>query len=378
MKKCFLILYLLVCCIFFNGCWNYQGLDTLDIVTGIAIDKEHETGMYLITYEMVDTEASGKEASNEIKYVESTGSTIFGAVRNAKKRLLNKMDFGNMKTIIISNQIAEEDGVLVLLEICLRDGEPRETTSVAISQEETAKAILTSKGMDSKIVAYEIDQIIKDDNRVTASTKNLQMYQAYNAIKEKGSSLVLPALHLQKNNEDSVAESNGIALFNGDKLIGFLPPEQTLYYLFIVDEIKGAALSLPYRSGDGEISMEIKKNKSKTSVRYENGQLFVSVKIKTTMNLSEFNTEADLSEWQERDFLESYTANFIKEGVLEVFQSVQTDYQTDIFSLGRLLYEDHPDLWRQLEGNWNEIFSQAQLDVQVTIEVLNTGVLKNY
>ena len=124
--------------------------------------------------------------------------------------------------------------------------------------------------------------------------------------------------------------------------------------------------------------MEIKKNKSKTSVRYENGQLFVSVKIKTTMNLSEFNTEADLSEWQERDFLESYTANFIKEGVLEVFQSVQTDYQTDIFSLGRLLYEDHPDLWRQLEGNWNEIFSQAQLDVQVTIEVLNTGVLKNY
>ncbi|SHK84492.1 Ger(x)C family spore germination protein [Desulforamulus aeronauticus] len=378
MKKGIVLICLMLCCVFLGGCWNYQGLDTIDIVTGIAIDKNPETGMYLLTYEMVDTAVSGKDVPTEVKYVESQGPTLFGAIRNAKRKLINKLYGGNMQAIIISRQIAQEEGVLAILEMFLRDGEPRETLSVAISQEETAKSVLMTKGLDSKIISFEIHGVINEDNQTTSSTKNIALYQAYNAIKEAGDSLVLPILHLQQNNNDVTTESNGVALFRGDKLIGFLSPEQTLYYLFLVDEIKSAAVSLPYRSENSEISMEIKSNRSKTSVRYENGQLVVSVQIKTEMNLTELKGELDLSQEQERTWLEAHAAQFIEESTRAFFGSVQTEYKTDIFGLGRLLYGDHPDVWRQLEDSWDEIFSQAQFEVQVTVDIVNTGVLKNF
>jgi spore germination protein KC len=378
MKKLLMLLCLALCCVLLGGCWNYQGLDTLNIVTGLAIDKDPETGMYLLTYEVVDTQVAAKDAPAEIKYVESQGPTLFGAIRNAKRRLINKLYGGNMQAIIISRQIAREEGILSVLEEFMRDGEPRETVKIAISQEETAKAVLMTEGLDSKIISFEIDEVIQEDNQTTSSTKDVALYQAYNAIKETGSSLVLPVLRIQKNNEDTITESNGVALFRGDLLIGFLPPEQTLYYLFVVDEVRGAALSFPYRNESDKISMEIKSSRSKTAVRYEAGQLFVSVQIKINMNLTELKAEADLSQAQERALLEAHTAQAIREAVHSFFQSVQTEYGTDIFGLGRLLFEDQPDLWRKLRGGWEELFTGAQFDTQVTVDILNTGVLKNY
>lgn len=378
MKKGLMLLCSMLCCVLLSGCWNYQGLDTLDIVTGVAIDKDPETGMYLLTYEMVDTAATGKDTPTEVKYVESQGPTIFSAIRNAKRRLTNKLYGGNMQAIIISKDVAREEGVLTILEMWLRDGEPRETLSIAISQEETAKDVLMTRGMDSKIISFEIHEVIREDNQTTSSTKNVALYQAYNAIKEPGSSLVLPVLRLQQNNDDMITESNGVAVFRGDKLIGFVSPEQTLYYLFIVDEVKSAAFSFPFRGENSEISMEIKKNRSKTAVRYEDGQLHVSVQIRTDMNLTEGKVEADLSQEQERALLEEHAARAIEEYTRAFFQTVQTEYKTDIFGLGRLLFEDQPDLWRQLEDRWDELFIQAQFEVHVTVELTNTGVMKNY
>ncbi len=378
MKKGVVFFCLTLCCVLLGGCWNYQGLDTLDIVTGVAVDKDPATGAYLLTYEMVDTIRTGTDTPTEVKYVESQGPTIFGAIRNAKRRLLNKLYGGNMQAIIISKDIAKEEGVLTILEMWLRDGEPRETLSIAISQEETAKEVLMTKGLDSKIVSFEIHEVIVEDNQTTSSTKNVALYQAYNAIKELGSSLVLPALCVRQNNDDVIMESNGIALFREDKLIGFVSPEQTLYYLFIVDEVESAAFSFPFRSENSEISMEIKKNRSKTAVRYEDGQLYVSVQIKTDMNLTEGKVEANLSQEQERALLEEHAAQTIAAYTRAFFQTVQTEYKTDIFGLGRLLFEDEPDLWRQLADRWDELFTQAQFEVQVIVELTNTGVMKNY
>lgn len=368
----------LLCCFSLTGCWNYRGLNDLDIVTGIAVDRNPETGLYDLTFEIADTQNAGAEDEIAAKYVQAQGETIFDTIRNSKKRLINKLYGGNLQTVIISHQIAEQDGVSSVLEELLRDGEPRETLSVVISQEDTAREILLTEGIDSKIIAYEINEMIREDSRVTASTKNLPLYQAYNAIRGPGGSLVLPAARCIENNGQNAAEVNGIALFLKDRLIGYETPENTLYYLFIMDELQNGVISFPVTDPDESVSMQIKSSKASTGVSYENGQLSVALHLKIKLNVMEVKGQLAVSQTQQREQLEVLTEQMISLRISEFFHEIQTRVGVDIFGLGKLLYQKEPEVWRSVEADWESLFQKASLSVAVEADVISSGVMKDY
>lgn len=356
MKRLTGFLSILLCCMLLSGCWNYRSLNDIDIVTGIAVDKDEATGLYKLTFELIDTQSSGEDGGAAVLYVEAEGKTLFDAIRNSKKRLINKLYGGNMQTLVVSKKVAETEGISAVLEELLRDGEPRETMSVVISQEETAKEILLTKGIDSKIISYEIHEMVEEDSRVTASAMNVPLYSAYNAIKGTGNALVLPAMRCVQNGEETVVEGNGIALFRGDRLDGFLTPGQTKFYLFMLDEIKGGVLSFPVSDPDESVSMEIKGSKSKTEVSYKDGQLTVDLSIKVKLNVMEMKSQLRLSAAQEREELERLTKEYLQKSIRDFFKEVQLQNKRDIFGLGRLLYQKDPTLWRSLESSWDELF----------------------
>lgn len=376
MKRMLCLISAVFCCVLLSGCWNYRGLDEIDIVTGIAVDKEDE--LYRLTFEIIDTQISGKKEGPAVLYVESQGETLFDAIRNSKRKLINKLYGGNMQTFIISRQIAQTEGVFGVLEELLRDGEPRETMSVVISQEETAKELLLTKGLDSKIVSYEIHEMVEEDSRVTAATINVPLYDAYNAIKGTGNALVLPAIRCVQNEEETVAEGNGIALFQGDRLNGFLSPEQTKFYLFFVDEIKGGVLSFPVNNSDESISMEIKHSRAKTNVSYHDGQITVSLSTKVKLNVMEMKSHLTLSETGQCEELERLTEEYLQKSLRDFFKEVQLQQKRDIFGLGRLIYQKDPRLWRSLEPTWDELFQNAVIHVKADVAILSSGVLKDY
>ena len=374
LTACALVLW---CCVSLSGCWDYRGLDEIDIVTGLAVDKD-TSGNYRLTIEIVDIQGSAKEGDPSARYVEAEGETIFDAIRNSKKRLINKLYGGNMQTLVISRQIAETEGVSIILEELLRDGEPRETMSVVISQEDTAQAILLAKGIDSKIISYEIHDNVEEDNRVTAATVNMPLYKAYNAIKGTGNSLTLPAVHCVQNGEETVVESNGIALFEGDKLIGFLPSKNSMYYLFFRNELKGGVISFPVSREDDSVSLEIKGCKTDVDVSFKNEKAFVTLSIDIKLNVMEIKSQLSISQKSERKDLEQQTAAFLQTSITDFFKDVQTQNKIDIFGFGRQLYQKNPDLWESIEDDWNELFQDAVIQVKVNAKIQSAGVLKDY
>ncbi len=67
------------------------------------------------------------------------------------------------------------------------------------------------------------------------------------------------AFHTVLNNTKLIDEANGISVFKDQKLVGFLTPEESKYYLFAVDKIRGGLFSFPYGEDGGEITLEISK-----------------------------------------------------------------------------------------------------------------------
>ena len=73
------------------GCWSYRGINEMAIVSGLAIDKNPENNNFIVTVEVVDTSKSIKNEGISGKIIQAEGLTIFDAVRNAKRRLTNKL-----------------------------------------------------------------------------------------------------------------------------------------------------------------------------------------------------------------------------------------------------------------------------------------------
>ncbi|MGI6176619.1 MAG: Ger(x)C family spore germination protein [Christensenellales bacterium] len=375
-KKCFKWASILLSCLFLSGCWDYRGLDTLDIATGMAVDKDPNSGNYLTTMEIVDTRAGGEEI--RAIYVESQGETLFDAIRNSKRKLIDKIYGGNLQTIIISKQIAETEGVDAILEQLLRDGEPRETLTVAISQEDTAGEILLAEGLDSEIIAYEIHEMVIEDSTITASTKNTALYETYEALYGVGNALVLPVVRCVKNTDQIVTESYGIALFKGDRLIGFDHAQNSMLYLFMVDELEGGVISFSMDSEDDLVSTEIKRSQTSVDVSIVEGVVHVSVQVKTKLHVTELKSQVDISSFSERGKLEARAGEVLQERIAGYFKYAQAQFKTDIFGLGNQVYQKDPDLWRSIENEWDSMFQNAVLEVQAQADILTAGVLKNY
>ncbi len=192
-KTTMLIAMVFMAAALLTGCWNYRGLNEMAITAGVAVDRDPKTGLYHMSLEIIDLSGPVKEQGIKAKLIESYGVTLFDAVRNTKKRTVNKVYFGHMELVIFSDEVARSMDMSSLIDFFLRDAECRETMCVAISQEPAAKDLLSIEGIGQPVVAFEIRKIIQEDNKVTSSTPVIEMYEIYNTLNAQGIELALPA-----------------------------------------------------------------------------------------------------------------------------------------------------------------------------------------
>ena len=359
------------------GCWNYRGLDQMDIVVGIAIDFDKETNQYKISYEVADLMGADKDSSIKGNIVESQGKTLFDAARNAKRKEPDRLFFGSAYIVVISQEVAREMGIAPVIEWFLRDGECRETMCIALSQQDTAKAILESPEGASGIMAVKLHDIIMEDSQVTASSMNRKLYEVYNMLKSPRRSAMLPALHKILNGDQESCEINGTAVCKEDKLAGFLTPEESKYALFVEDELKGGILTLSMANWQtDDISLEIFKSKTKKSFTYEQEKMKISIETDTSVAIAENQSRMDIMEEELVKKVEDAAARMIEKKIADLITKIQDEYNADIFGFGEMIYRQDLPLWRQLEPSWDELFPTLEVEVASKVHVVNSAFIR--
>lgn len=360
-----------------GGCWDYRALDELTIVTGVAIDKNPEGDLYQLTYEIVDLIEPIKETGPKRKLVESEGKTIFEAIRGAIRRVNNKLYFGQAELIVICERIARDGDISKIIDFFIRDSECRNTIHVLVSQEKKARDIIATEGVGQTIVSDEILETLKDDRKYTSSTLYVELYEIFNTLAEEGKELALPAFHVVKNDGKPAAEANGTAVFKGDKLVGYLSPEESKYYMFIVDEVRGGILPISSSSSgqQPDISLEIFENNTKLSFEYKDEKPKVKIKTTTTVFLGEYMRPFAPLDEKELSSLEETSGKQLEERIRNVVKKLQTEFGSDIFGFGKLIYKKNPKIWKQLKDNWDEHFKSLEVEVESNIKIINTATI---
>ncbi len=360
-----------------SGCWNYRGLNEMSVVVGIAVDKAPECGGYQFSFEIVDISTPIKDKGAQSKLVESEGKTVFDSVRNAKKRINNKLYFGQVQLIVVSEEIARSKDLSGILDWFLRDGEPRETIYIVISQGKTAREIISSKCIGQSIISVEIQKIIENDESTTASTSSVELYKVFSILRAQGESLTLPAIHNVTNNGETVVETNGTAVFKENKMVGYLTPDESKYYLIAVDEVKGGVLTIS-SAGDqyDDISLEISENSTKRSFEFKDGKIKILINTDTTTYLGEAMVHNDALDDKLIAAMEDAAAAKLENEISQVVQRAQSEYDSDIFGFGNMIYKKDFRLWNQLKDTWDEQFKALEVEVHSEVHILNTGAIQ--
>lgn len=377
-KRAFCLVNIAVALLLISGCWSYRSLDEMIIVSGFTIDKEPDTGRYILVFETVDPNVPIKESGMQAKLIEGEGLTIFDAIRNAKHQIPHKLYFSNAQIAIISEEIAREDGVASVIDMFVRDAELRETMSIAVSKEETARDILLLSAEDTNVKMFDFQVLLSNDQMDTASTRNVMLYHIFDLLEEQSTQLVLPVIDCVEENDEVVIEVNGLSVFKDDKMIGYIDPDQAKYFLMLVDEIEGGVIPVEnVGEKSAKVSLEIRDAKTKRSFEYEDEQLTITIEPELEVFIGEVNTDLDLSETSVTDEIVSTGEQTIKARMAKVVQMSQKEYKSDILGIGELISGHDPKLWETIEPNWDEIFSDANVEIKPKVILVNTAFTKN-
>ena len=390
-----------------SGCWDAIELNERLIITGLAFDPGEEPGVYHISFQgAVSSEISGGggQGATPVFVFSGEGRTLQEVLSKMSQGVPKIISLSHVSVLIISDALAEQVGIGEFIDFVERDPKTRITMQVLIARETSAKNILTVTSPISSLTANNLVQKMNFTNRDYSHNFPSQIDDVIRGMVIPGggptiSGAVIKANKAAENEIDNgnMAESgsskenvstvlvptfvsiDGVALFKGDKLVGWTEGNEGLGLSMIRNKAKGSAINITCpEDGTGTIAINMNFSKSKVKGKIEDGRPSFSIDIKQKGVISEAGCPVILNSG---DVIQTYEKTW-NEKTKEIIHSTIEKAQksgTDVLEFGRVLEKDRSaqyKQWKEAE-DWGEFFSRSKVEVNVQSIIIHTQTRTN-
>ncbi len=380
MKRSIRLLFTIVVCgsliLSTTGCWNRRELDTLGILLGIGIDKAGDTGKVRLTAQIVKVgelkspeQNSGSGEGKSSLNIESSGDTIFEAVRGFTHESSRKVYFPHNQIIIFGRDVASE-GVRKYVDFFVRDPETRLNVFVLVSKA-AAKEPFGVKPQFEKTSAMDIASLLQNQ-AATSQTSVIKMKDFLACLLSKTTSPVAPIVEVVEQGDKQSVYISGTAVFKKDKLVGELGKDETRGLLWVNDKVKSGIIKVKCPSGPENVSLEIIHAGSKVTPEIKDKKVYFKIKVKEKGNIGDQECFEDLALPSAMQALEKEEAEVIRGEIMSAFKKAK-ELNADIFGFGEMLHQRYPKQWKSMEKDWDDIFQTIELQVSVETRLELTG-----
>lgn len=380
---------LLILSLVLTGCWDRRELNEIAITLALGIDKVDEE-FQLTAQVVVPSEVSMKQSSGRstVTLFQADGETIFEAFRKMTIDSPRKIYPGHLRMLVIGEELAKA-GVSESLDLLSRDWELRSDFYVVVAKDNTAAETLNVTTPIESIPANKMFNTLKTSEENWAVTKGVTLDELLGDLITDGKDAVLTGIQVfgnrevgsSKQNVESITPATQIqydylAVFKKDKLVGWLNESESKGYNYIIDSVKSTVASISCPE-EGKVSIEVINSKSELKGKINKGEPEVNVTIEVEGNVGAVECHIDLKDTKAIDALEKSYEKELKEIIHQTIETVQKQYKTDIFGFGQAIHRSNPKTWKKIKNQWDEIFPELTVNVEVDMKIYHTGTVSN-
>lgn len=368
-----------------TGCWNRRELNTIGIIGMIGVDND-ETGVKS-TFEIIKPEKSSKDGGTKsempVKYVQVNGRNLIETLRKAPLKFDRKLFVSHAKGFLFSEELAR-NGLADNLDAILRDHEMRLAMHIVIVKDASAADVMGITSGINTIPSNYIEDLIKQ-SKVHSLGVNTTVLDFLKAYTDKGINPVVTVVKKVKKEKIGAEKSEefelsieGAAVFLQDRLIGFLDGQETKGYNFITGNFSSGIITFPTPDNSGGFtSLEVFKATSKKTVELTENEIKLKVLLNINCMLDEQTSNINLTDPKVVKMLEQSANQAVSQDVKLTLVKVQKEYKSDIFGFGQIVHRRYPQEWKVIQDNWNELFSQATVEVETKTIITKKGKSSN-
>ncbi|MCX7748793.1 MAG: Ger(x)C family spore germination protein [Clostridia bacterium] len=397
----------------FTGCFDRREVDDLAYVMAIGIDKG-KTNFIKLTFQIAKPQGGGEgggggggeEKSFILTTIESP--SIFSGLNMVNTFVSRQVNLSHIKAIVFSKELAQQ-GVEPYIHAMARGREFRPNMYVVVARGEAEEYIRSIKPeLEPNPGKYY--ELSYRGYQYTAMTANSQFHYFYNyseslyrqavailagvnkfesskdfnvenaTYREKGRTHPLEsdfkAGDVTKTGEVK-GEIMGLAVFDGDKMVGELDGEEAMYHLMTTGEYGYAFVTIPDpKVKDRFVLLNIRQSrKPRHNTKMVDGKPQINTKVILEADILSIQSTVNYEKGENLKTLEEASENFIKTGILRYLNKTAKDYHSDICGFGGYLKKNFLTWQEWQDFHWKARYKDSVFNVDVDLKVRRPGLL---
>lgn len=396
MKRSFtMLIMLIVFLLFTTGCWNRRELNELAITLAIGLDSTRD-GQYLVTAQVVNPgevspgKGGGGSGLSPVVIYQAKGKTVFEAIRKMTKESPRKIYPSHLRMLLIGESLAKE-GIGKPLDLLSRDWELRSDFYIVVAKGMDAEDILKVPTALEKIPANNLFDTLETSAKALSETSFVTLDEVISNMVSDGNQPVLTGIHskIKGDEETSLSKQNvemidtparllfgGLAVFDEDKLVGWLDDKQSRSYNAITNRVKSTTVNIACPKGE-EAVLQLLRSKAKVKGIVKNGKPEVDIEFRREYNVGEVECLIDLTKPETISKLEEIEVQRFTKMVEQSIKQVQEEYKVDIFGFGEAIHRSDPKAWKKLKKDWDKEFQHLPVNVKADVQIRRVGTVGN-
>ncbi len=355
------------------GCWDSRELDTLFIITGIALDKGKLDDEMNITLQIGKAKAkesgASSESANEGPLLLTTeNETVLGGLTELNRDSSRTLLLQHNQVILMGAELAEQ-GIQRRIDLFMRDRESRMEVLV-----------LVAEGRASDVLAAQIDQEILSgmflsrvirDLRDISPCYEVRVLDLASLLIDETTSPAIPLVKVTDENDKQAIEISGMAVFKGDRMVGRLDNEEVTGYTWAMGHVEHCSVEAKNELGHAVLQIIRMDPQRKVTIR-EDGGVRVSLSVETSLNVGELVGFHGITTLEILPYLSELARQEIVRRIEHCFD-VARSLNADIYGIGAEVHRRYPKEWKTMKDRWDDLFPDTELDIQVKVRIPRTG-----
>ncbi|WHY01509.1 Ger(x)C family spore germination protein [Neobacillus sp. DY30] len=364
-----------------TGCWSRIEVNDLSIVMATAIDKMNN-GKFRVSVQVAIPKQLGPvgaggtgSGDGTTVLISETGESVMDAIQRLQVKLPRRIFFSHSRNLIIGERAAR-DGIFQTLDFISRVREARLRSFILFTKGEAAPLLKLTPSME-RYTSETIREEQKMGAGVRIRIKDFIDMLTTEGISPLGAQVAIMPEEKGGENSKQTPAIVGTAVFNEDKLAGWMNDQDTLGVLWIRNEIEKAniTVTVPKEKGGGKIGVQLMKGQSKVKPILEKRKVKMNVSINAEVELFENGSKLDLGNPKELHYVQTLLEKDVKEKCRLALDKGQNQLHSDIFGFGNALYRTYPKAWKeQYKKQWMEEFPELEVSIHPHVSIVRTGL----